>query len=49
MDVEQLSKITVNTDLIADISKECNDLLELQKQIEKMTTTAPPASQVISA
>ena len=35
MDVEQLSKITVNTDLIADISKECNDLLELQKKIEK--------------
>ena len=35
MDVEQLSKISVKTDLVADISKECNDLLELQKQIEK--------------
>ncbi len=34
MDLEQESKVTVDTTLTADISKSCNKLLDLQKEIQ---------------
>ena len=35
MDLEQEAKVTIDTSLTSDIAKECNKLLELQKQIKE--------------